>query len=400
MATVVACARLDPVAPFFGWMGRHLTILCALVGLGVTLAAYFVLQPADRAAAAACNRTVASVDAAQRAVADARRGDVVCLRDGTYGALELSARPGQPGVTLRAEHPGKATVAGARLAGRHLTIAQLRLTGAVDVMTGSSGMRIDHNLLVGGGRGSGYGVMVCPAQPPDHCDDVSITNNRFIGRFDEDVIRANVYHDGPDRDRNGLLIEGNEFAGNVEYGGHNDVFQSVWVGDHLVFRRNYLHDFGGQGLFVKDQGTAIDGLVVEDNLILNQNLRCDPVSLCPTWQLSPFQIYGPVANARIRRNTVWPGRGGGVAVLRGAGWSNAVVSDNVFASVGRESSVAVTGANNTTCRPTGGFQTLPGTKRACAPRFHAPRSGDYRVLEGGRGVTWRLAARRFGPSAR
>jgi hypothetical protein len=66
----------------------------------------------------------------------------------------------------------------------------LRLTGTVTIAPGAVGMRVDHSTLLGGGRGSGYGVMVCPAEPPEHCDDTSITHNRFVGRFDEDAIRA------------------------------------------------------------------------------------------------------------------------------------------------------------------------------------------------------------------
>ena len=109
------------------------------------------------------------------------------------------------------------------------------------------------------------------------------------------------------------------------------LFQSVWGGDHLVFRKNYLHDFGGQGFFVKDQPATIDAMVVQDNLIVRQNLPCDPVSLCPTWQLSPFQVFGPLKNVSIRHNTVWPGSDGGTQWLRGSGWQGpTVVSDNVF----------------------------------------------------------------------
>ncbi|HEX7298700.1 MAG TPA: right-handed parallel beta-helix repeat-containing protein [Solirubrobacteraceae bacterium] len=377
-------------------MRRRLGAIALLSAVLAALAAIAVLRLTSRAEAATCTKTVHSAQEAQTAVSKAKTGDVVCLADGVYGPISLDARKRSPGVTLRARTPGRAVVARVKLAGRHLTIARLRLTGEVTVATGSVGMRIDRNLLIGRGRGGGYGVLVCPADPPDHCDDVSITRNRFVGRFDEDAIRANVYHDGPDADRDGLLIEDNEFTGNVEYGGHNDVFQSVWVGDHLVFRGNYLHDFGGQGFFVKDQASAIDGLVVEDNLIIRQDRRCEPASLCPGFQLSPFQIFGPIRNGVIRHNTVWPGRGGGFAVLRGTGWSSTTVSDNVFGAFGRDPTVDVAGANNTRCSSNGRWPSVPGTTRACAPRFEDPGQGDYR-LRGGRGVRWRVSAKHFGP---
>ena len=57
-----------------------------------------------------------------------------------------------------------------------------------------------------------------------------------------------------------MLIEGNEITGVRENGTHSDCLQTVWVGDHIVFRKNYLHDNRCQGFFVKDQATAIMGL--------------------------------------------------------------------------------------------------------------------------------------------
>ena len=52
-----------------------------------------------------------------------------------------------------------------------------------------------------------------------------------------------------------MLIEGNEITGVRENGNHSDCLQTVWVGDHLVFRKNYLHDNRCQGFFVKDQAS-------------------------------------------------------------------------------------------------------------------------------------------------
>ena len=364
------------------------------------------LVPSTAAAKApACSAMASNTYAVADVVDQAGAGDVVCLTDGNYGALTLHGATEAPGVTITALHPGRTTVAGATLEGGYLTLSGLRLTGQVTIARGSIGMTVDHNLLLGQGKGSGnYGVFVCPAEPPDHCDDVSITNNRFVGRFDEDAIRANVYHDGPDRDHSGLLVEGNEFTGNVEYGGHNDVFQSVWVGDHLVIRRNYLHDFGGQGIFIKDQAPAIDGLVIEDNLIVRQNRPCDPVSLCPTWQLSPLQVFGPIADGSIRHNTIWSnryggGKPGGPVLLRDHGWSNVAYSDNVIVDGAREASADMSGTDNTRCsQTTGPWVALPGSSADCSPAFRDAANGDYRQPNG-RGVTWKVADQTYGPVA-
>jgi Bacterial Ig domain len=367
-----------------------------MLRFGRTVAALAVLfaVAAPAAHAADCTTTVSSTSAAASAVNAAAPGATVCLADGTYGKLTLNASKAAPGVIVRAQHPGQATIAGASVDGSYLTVAQFRMTGTFDARPGSTGMTADHNLFVGGNY---YGVMAA-ATSSTPVNDVTITNNSFVGRFNEDAIRLNRYHDGPDSDPYGVLIEGNEFTGNVEYGGHNDVVQTVWVGDHLYFRRNYLHDFGGQGFFIKDQASAIDGLVVEDNLIVRQSSPCDPVSLCPTWQLQPFQIYGPLHNVSIRHNTVWPGSGGGEQSLRGSGWAGPTVfSDNVMGSLSSDASGLTTGytaSNNTRCGGSGFPAT--GVSSDCGPAFLDPARGDYR-LANGRGVTWTLADQHFGP---
>jgi hypothetical protein len=355
-----------------------------------------VLAIPSGAQAADCTTTVSSTAAAATAVNAAAPGATVCLADGTYGKLTLNATKAAPGVTVRAQHPGQATIAGATLDGSYLTIAQFRMTGTFEPRPGSTGMTADHDLFVGGD----YFAVMAAATTTTTVNDVAITNNRFVGRFNEDAIRLNRYHDGPDPDPYGILIEGNEFTGNVEYGGHNDVLQSVWVGDHLYFRRNYLHDFGGQGFFVKDQTSAIDGLVVEDNLILRQSSPCDPVSLCPTWQLSPFQIFGPARNVSIRHNTVWPGPSGGQEWLRGSGWAGPTdFSDNVMDSLNSDATGLTTGytaSNNTRCGGSGFPAT--GVSTDCSPAFIDPANGDYRQANG-RGVTWRLSDQSFGPGS-
>ncbi len=341
-----------------------------------------------------CTTTVSSLSAVSSAVSSAASGSTVCLSDGTYGKLSLTATKSAPGVTIQAEHPGQATIAGATLDGSYLTVAQFRMTGTFEPRPGSTGMTADHNLFVGGN----YYAVMAAATSTTQVNDVTITNNKFDGRFNEDAIRLNRYHDGPDADPYGVLIEGNEFTGNVEYGGHNDVLQSVWVGDHLYFRRNYLHDFGGQGFFVKDQASAIDGLVVEDNLIVRQNKPCDPTSLCPTWQLSPFQIFGPLKNVSIRHNTVWPGSSGGTQWLRGSGWQGPTVfSDNVFDNLNSDASDLGNGysaSNNTRCAGSG-FPSQ-GVTIDCNPGFASAAAGDYREANG-RGITWTLADQHFGP---
>ncbi len=378
-------------------MTTHLRAHCARGSLAALALLVWCALPSS-ASAATCTTTVSSVSAAETAVSSATAGDTVCLSDGTYGRVSLNATKSAPGVTLQAEHPGDATIDGVDMDGSHLTVTNFRVTASIVFARNSVGMTADHNLIVG--DRTDYGVMACPATPPDRCDDMSITNNIFEGSFDEDAIRANVYHDA-DSDGNGLLVEDNEFRGNEEWGGHNDVVQSVWVGDHLVIRGNYVHDFGGQGFLIKDQATAIDGFVAENNLIVRQNLPCDPDSLCPTWQLSPFQVFGAISNGTISHNTIWPtdpgaAKGGGPTLLRDPGWTSTTVSDNVIDAGGTDVPSGISGSNNTRCTNAGGWAAWPSTTTDCSPAFLDEANGDYR-LASGRGVDWKPSDKQFGP---
>ncbi len=344
--------------------------------------------------ATSCTSTVSSVSAAQSALSSAAPGAVVCLADGTYGNLTLSASKAAPGVTLSAADPGAATIGSVSVSGSGYKISRFVIDGGVTISANTDRTVVDHNHILSGGH---YGVFVCTAEPPDQCDDTAITGNLFDGPMNEDQIRANVYHDG-NGDGVGLLVEGNEFKGNTERGSHNDVFQSVWVGDHLVFRKNYLHDFGGQGFFVKDQDEAINGFIASNNLIVDQDLPCEPSSLCTGYQLSPWQVYGPIANGEMKNNTVAWGSGGGTAVLTGT-YTNIDFSNNVFNRIsdtdGGGSIPSLTGSNNTYC-DSGGWGVPPGSTKDCAPAFLNPAAGDYR-LANGRGVSWTPAEMHFGP---
>jgi hypothetical protein len=341
-----------------------------------------------------CTTTVSSASAAQSALSSAAPGDMVCLADGTYGNLSLTASKAAPGATLTAANPGAATIGSVSVSGSGYTISRFVIDGGVTISRNTDRTVVDHNRILSGGH---YGVFVCTAEPPDQCDDTRITGNFFDGAMNEDQIRANVFHDG-DGDGIGLLVEGNEFRGNTERGGHNDVFQSVWVGDHLVFRKNYLHDFGGQGFFVKDQGRAIDGFIASNNLIVNQDLPCEPASLCSGYQLSPWQVFGPIANGEMNHNTVGWGLGGGTAVLTGT-YTNIEFSGNVFNRLSDTDSggsvPSLTGSENTYCNSSG-WGVPPGSSKDCDPAFLDPAAGDYR-LESGRGVNWTPAGQHYGP---
>ena len=206
---------------------------------------------------------------------------------------------------MRAENPGKATIAGADLSGTDLTLAQLRRRRRESRSSPARARsRSLHNRISGGY----FGVDAGPTTTTS-ITDTTIRGNKFVGPFGEDAIRLNRYHDSDDPDPYGVLIEGNEITDVRENGNHSDCLQSVWGGDGLYFRRNYLHDNRCQGFFVKDQAERRRLRTgrrdrSKNNLMLRNAAPCDP----PTSGCGPpliVQIFGPTEGIRISHNTIW-----------------------------------------------------------------------------------------------
>ena len=164
----------------------------AIVSLAVLLllALVPVVAPVG-AGAATCTTTVSSVSAATAAVSSAAVGSTVCLADGNYGRLILTGSKAAPGVVVRAENPGGATIAGATLAGANLTVAHFRFH--------DSDVDVAPTAPAGDGRPQPHHRRLHGVNAPDrlHPDQrhVAITNNKFVGPFGEDAIRLNRYHD-------------------------------------------------------------------------------------------------------------------------------------------------------------------------------------------------------------
>jgi hypothetical protein len=349
-------------------------------------------QIAEAAGPTDCTKVVGSLEAAQSAVSDAPEGSVICLSDGEFGKLNLHASKRSPGVTLRAEHPGEAAIDGVSMAGRNLTVARFKITSDVEIQPGSTGMSVNYN-RIGGGY---FGI---DAGPTDDVtvNDVSIIGNKFVGPYGEDAIRLNRYHDA-NGDGIGILIEGNEITGVVENGSHSDCLQSVWVGDHMVFRRNYLHDNRCQGFFVKDQASPIHGIVVNNNLFLRDGLPCAP-SASGCGQPAVVQIFGPYTGLKMIHNTVWD-RGNQVAFQEGSS-PDTVIQGNVMYKAWTNTQMEGIYRDNTRCireSAEGGSwpRQTPGEKVTCNPHFRDPKVDDYR-LEDGRGVNWTPASQHYGP---
>ena len=341
----------------------------------------------------ACSLVVSSLSRVQSAVAGAGPGAVVCLADGSYGRLSLSASKAGA-VVVRAEHPGQASIAGASLSGRWLTLARFNITSEVVVERGAEHMSVEYNRISGGDLGINAGPT----------DDVSISDTRIVGNklqgnFNGDALRVNRYHDG-DGDGVGILIEGNEITGVRESGAHNDCLQSVWGGDHLVFRRNYLHDNRCQGFFIKDHPQQVKGVVFDNNLIVRNDAPCDPPDLgCGQPVAHSFSF---VAGYTANRNTVWSPGGGLYAIRDTSGSSSGLaLTNNVihrpWSDTAQPFASGYSAANNLRCSSDNGTFPKAGFEANCSPAFNDPGSDDYRILGSSRGVDWRPADQHYGP---
>src|SRR5215207_1807320 len=224
-----------------------------------------------------CVDTLHSLEALQGAVADAGDGGVLCLAAGSYGALILDGpQETRERVIVRAVRPGGATLAGADIGRSQVTLARFVISGGIEIEPGTSGVTVAHNHISGGYLGVDAGPTTTTT-----VNDVPSGGNKFVGPFGEGAIRLNRYHDA-NGDGAGALIANNEFTNIRENGNHSDCLQTVWVGDHLVYRGNYLHDNRCQGFFVKDQASLggvsgpIAGITVENNLFVRNKEPCGP----------------------------------------------------------------------------------------------------------------------------
>jgi hypothetical protein len=340
---------------------------------------------------AECSSTVSALSALQSALSSADPGQAVCLADGSYGELTLNASKAPPGVAVRAAHAGQATIAGVTMQGSNLTVANFDISGEVEVEPGSSGMTVEHNRISGGY----FGV---DAGPTDTItvDDVAIVGNELIGPFGEDAIRLNRYHDA-NGDGIGVLIEGNEITGVRENGNHSDCLQAVWVGDHIIFRKNYVHDNRCQGFFVMDLATAVDGISVEDNLFLRDDEPCAPEAP-GCGQPSIFQVFGPYTGYTMTNNTIWDGDD--QTSFQNGSSPDSLIAGNVISRLWTSTPIQGIYSDNTRCKREeaagGSWPTPTGEVVDCDPPFADPAADDYR-LGNGRGVDWAPAGMHFGP---
>ena len=341
-----------------------------------------------------CDQTVSSVSAAQSALGSAPLGSVVCLADGSYGSLSLSTRRSAPGVTLRAQNPGGATLGGVTLSGGGVTIERF-VTGSLNVTASANGVAAKHNSISGG-------VYVI-GNSTSYVKNVELSGNVIRpsgGSGEKDSIMVQRFE--------ALRIEGNQIWVADEDGGHNDGLQTVWGGRGLIFRGNWIRGgAGSQGFFIKDG--EVTNVTFEDNLIAGRPSKAPyagaPLQFFDTVPDStdPFYTgYGMV----IRHNTIWSNPN--ISYVRECQNKAVLVEFNVMDgwSAPDGNSCVLSELTQDYNVVTGGTIGKRGTHDvSTAPVFVDVASQDWQLALGsvgnfsaGRaGVTWRPADRSFGP---
>lgn len=263
-----------------------------------------------------------------RAVAAAPAAATVRVRAGSYPHLDIMGAAGrQDYLTIEAAHGEDVLIDGLMIrSSNYLRFRGVRFgTKGPEIASGSEHIQLlgittprgvlirtdtRHIVLAGSdiSASCGNGVTLsADADTMTEIADVRILYNHFhdVGR---DGIQAKKFRD--------LLIEGNEFEriDRCNPTGHSDVVQTVFGGDGLTFRDNYLHD-NAAGILLNDG--EVRRAVFENNVIVQQS---DQYAM----QL------GQAPGLRLAHNTIWNTRYG-VALHKDV--SDAVVVNNIIGSL-------------------------------------------------------------------
>ena len=382
-------------------------MLVALIALLALLGAR--PEPANTAS------VVSSLPALQNAVHNASAGKTVYVAGGTYGSVTLNSHR-KTWVTVRPAPGASVHLADLNFGSNasHIAVRRLHVDGDVDLApTGADHIKIFDSDLSGVSAKWGTNhikivhnwihdcsncielVSTAPNVPgsPDPnatrlspVRHVKIVGNR-IARPDTDAIFMGNYRH--------IRVEGNEITGVIENGNHNDALQSVYGGDDLVFRGNYVHDNQGQGFFIKD-GRATN-VEVSNNLFVR--------TTGPLWQLQLYRTIGAV----IKRNTAWNSEA--PFILEGTDNRRVVVRNNVLNGMYVQDGQQTYYRNRAVLKQfrnivTGGGWNWGATSRdkRVRPHFRASGSNDFRIKKAQRhkigfaaGVTWAVRNHVFGP---
>lgn len=360
------------------------------------------------AGSATCSETVGSAGDAAASVGSAKAGAVICLKAGTYAGLTL-ASVHSGGVTVQPVPGQRVTLTtGARDShgqnvavyvepnASNLIIHGFWVRGEVELSTGDSSIRVDHNDITGGPYGIELDAENCKApnaptwqgcESEPKIQGVILSGNRIHdigGATGQDAINVNDYA--------ALRVTGNEISGVLEHGHHSDCFQSTFGGSGLVFDHNYEHDNNCQGFFIKD-GDVTTALLY-DNLFVRDQVENEPEG-----NLDIYNVY----HLTLRNNTSWPGTSDIVRDVGSARPPVLALDHNVlhfFANgcCSDPGTVTVTQSANVFGEPPMALRA-EHAELVGAPRFADAAGDDYRLASNpsGIGIDWRPADQHYGP---
>jgi hypothetical protein len=341
-----------------------------------------------------CDQTVSSISAAQSALGSAAVGSIVCLADGTYGSLSISVRRSAPGVTLRAQNPGGATLGGVSVSGGGVSIERF-VTGSVNVSSTANGVAFRHDSISGG-------VYVI-GSTSSYAKNVEFDGNLIkpgTGSGEKDTFMVQRFE--------GLRIENNQIWVADEDGGHNDGLQTVWGGRGLIFKGNWIRGgAGSQGFFIKDG--EVTNVSFEDNLVAGRPSKLPYAG-------SPLQFFDTVPNSAdpfytgygmlIRHNTIWSNPN--IVYARECQNKKIFVELNVmdgFSAPDGTSCVLSELTQDYNVVTSGTIGKRGAHDISSAPNFADSVNQDWQLTSasagnfsvGRAGVTWRPADRTYGP---
>jgi hypothetical protein len=290
-------------------------------------AATAVVGPPEGGGPGSCTTTVSNLASVVSLSGSEPDGSTICIADGSYGSLALSAaRTGY--VTIAAANgPGHVTLSNLTVSSSasHLRIDGVRCacntllgepgTGpnniqivrteseGFQVEAGSADLLFDHDyshngpygFLLNGSRHPVPGGCCETANYP-FIENVTISNSK-VGPVEAaggaDAFQVKGFKD--------LTISNNDIYDIYQNGNHNDGVQTVHGGSNLTITHNYFHD-GNVELFMIKDGDVMGDNFITDNLVVRENSSLNPA--CGGCSTAVFGQYYSPQNATIANNTI------------------------------------------------------------------------------------------------
>ncbi len=273
-----------------------------------------------------CTTTVSSLASVVSLSGSEPDGATICIADGSYGTLAMTAARTGYVTIAAASGPGHVTLSGLTVSSgaSHLRIDGVRcacntLLGAPGrgpnniqiVRTESEGFQVEaastdllfdhdysHNgpygFLLNGSRHPVPGGCCETANYP-FIENVTISNSKVgpVAATGADAFQVKGFKN--------LTISNNDIYDIYQNGNHNDGVQTVHGGSNLTITHNYFHD-GNVELFMIKDGEVEGTNVVTENLVVRENSSLNPA--CGGCSTAVFgQWYSP-QNATIANNTI------------------------------------------------------------------------------------------------